>query len=218
MLSYPDGRKLTGLRGNRNSHRKCARRTLRNYEADIVVLRDCVAQNRDADFVKRLALTDQKFLSLTLSSLWNCMPGLAGFICRSKAVVITAFCSSPVSLARLSVKVSAMRKLISRGDCSAEQRRAGSAGDDSGQFFLFCFLKCGVGFYPWPAFDDSMTRRRFVSYHFKLRASDNTSLENSRTIKLSSAGCCQTNCPETYQGLLSMPRNRCFAVSFARMQ
>jgi len=36
-------------------------------------------------------------------------PGLAGSICRSKAVVLTAFCFSPVRLARLSVIVSAMR-------------------------------------------------------------------------------------------------------------
>src|SRR5260370_41339384 len=40
------------------------------------------------------------------------MPGLAGLSCRSKAVVLTAFCSSPVSLARLPVKVSAMRNSI----------------------------------------------------------------------------------------------------------
>src|SRR6476469_6974210 len=65
-----------------------------------------------------LTLTDQKFLSLALSSLWKLIPGLAGFIWRSKAVVFTAFCSSPVSLARLSVKVSAMRNSIkSSGSC-----------------------------------------------------------------------------------------------------
>jgi hypothetical protein len=34
---------------------------------------------------------------------------------RSKAVVLTAFCSSPVRRARLSVKDSAMRKFIGRG-------------------------------------------------------------------------------------------------------
>ena len=38
------------------------------------------------------------------------MLGCAGFSCRSNAVVFTDFCSSPVSLARLSVKVSAIRK------------------------------------------------------------------------------------------------------------
>lgn len=53
--------------------------------------------------------TDQKFLSFALSSLWKLKPGLAGLICKSNAVVLTAFCSSPVKLARLSVKVSAMR-------------------------------------------------------------------------------------------------------------
>ena len=56
--------------------------------------------------------TDQKFLSLALSSLCRLMPGLTGFICKSKAVVLTSFCSSPVSRARLSVKVSEMRKSI----------------------------------------------------------------------------------------------------------
>ena len=54
--------------------------------------------------------TNQKFLSFALSSLWKLRPGLAGFIWRSKAVVFTSFCSSPVRRARLSVKVSAMRK------------------------------------------------------------------------------------------------------------
>src|SRR4051812_3026736 len=56
--------------------------------------------------------TDQKFLSFALSSLWNFIPGLAGLSCRSKAVVLTAFCSSPVRRARLSVKVSAIRKFM----------------------------------------------------------------------------------------------------------
>src|ERR1700730_3858548 len=56
--------------------------------------------------------TDQKFLSFALSSLWKLMPGLAGLSCRSNAVVLTAFCSSPVSRARLSVKVSAIRSSI----------------------------------------------------------------------------------------------------------
>src|SRR5262245_4188750 len=62
--------------------------------------------------MSRLTRTDQKFLSFTLSSLWKLMPGFAGLSCRSKAVVLTAFCSSPVSRAKLSVKVSAMRKSI----------------------------------------------------------------------------------------------------------
>ena len=44
-----------------------------------------------------LTRTDQKFLSRALSSLWKLMPGLAGLICKSNAVVLTAFCSSPVS-------------------------------------------------------------------------------------------------------------------------
>ena len=57
-----------------------------------------------------LTRTDQNRLSLALASLWKPMPELTGLSCRSKAVVLTAFCSSPVSRARLSVKVSAMRK------------------------------------------------------------------------------------------------------------
>src|SRR5436190_23319633 len=57
-----------------------------------------------------LTRTDQKFLSFARSSLWNFIPGLAGLSWRSKAVVFTAFCSSPVRRARLSVNVSAMRK------------------------------------------------------------------------------------------------------------
>src|SRR4051794_29135208 len=40
------------------------------------------------------------------------MPGFAGLSCRSKAVVLTAFCSSPVSRARLSVNVSAIRNCV----------------------------------------------------------------------------------------------------------
>ena len=54
----------------------------------------------------------QKFLSLARSSLWKLIPGLGGFICRPKAVVFTTFCSSPVSLARLSMQVSAIRNCI----------------------------------------------------------------------------------------------------------
>src|SRR5688572_24722703 len=57
-----------------------------------------------------LTRTDQKSLSFALSSRWNCIPGLAGLICRSNAVVLTSFCSSLVNRARLSVNVSAMRK------------------------------------------------------------------------------------------------------------
>src|ERR1051325_7870286 len=59
--------------------------------------------------ISAFTLTDQKFLSFALSRRWNCIPGAAGSICKSKAVVFTAFCSSPVSRARLSVKVSAIR-------------------------------------------------------------------------------------------------------------
>src|SRR3970282_1086097 len=59
-----------------------------------------------------LTRTDQKFLSFGLLSLWNCIPVFAGLSCRSKAVVLTAFCSSPFRRARLSVKVSAMRKSV----------------------------------------------------------------------------------------------------------
>ena len=64
-----------------------------------------------------LTRTDQKFESFARSSLWNDRPGDDGFIWRSKAVVFTAFCSCPVNRARLSVKVSAMRKSISALDC-----------------------------------------------------------------------------------------------------
>src|SRR5437868_13974225 len=59
-----------------------------------------------------LTRTDQKFLSFALSSLWKLMPGLAGLSCRSNAVVLTAFCSSPARRARLSVNVSAIRNSI----------------------------------------------------------------------------------------------------------
>ena len=44
--------------------------------------------------------------------LYDRMPGLAGFNCRSNALVLTAFCSSPVNFARLSVNVSAIRNCI----------------------------------------------------------------------------------------------------------
>src|ERR1700730_6445304 len=56
-----------------------------------------------------LTRTDQKFLSLVLSSLWKLRPGWAGLSCKSNAVVLTAFCSSPVRRSRLSVNVSAIR-------------------------------------------------------------------------------------------------------------
>src|SRR5258708_1187275 len=49
------------------------------------------------------------------------MPGLAGSSCRSKAVVLTAFSSSPVTRASLSVKVSAMRNSTWRPWSSASR-------------------------------------------------------------------------------------------------
>ena len=62
--------------------------------------------------ISLLTRTDQKFLSFALSSLWKLIPAPDGSIWRSMAVVFTAFCSSPVRRARLSVKVSEMRKFI----------------------------------------------------------------------------------------------------------
>jgi hypothetical protein len=50
-----------------------------------------------------LTRTDQKPLSLDFASLWKLIPGLAGLIWRSKAVVFAAFCSSPESRDKLSV-------------------------------------------------------------------------------------------------------------------
>jgi len=47
-----------------------------------------------------------------LSRRWKLIPGFAGLIWRSKAVVFTAFCSSPFTRERLSVKESAMRNCI----------------------------------------------------------------------------------------------------------
>ena len=58
----------------------------------------------------------QKLGSRARSSRWNCNPGRDGSIWRSKAVVLAAFCSSPFSLARLSLKVSAMRKSMTAVD------------------------------------------------------------------------------------------------------
>jgi hypothetical protein len=55
-------------------------------------------------------------LSLAFSIRWKLNPGLAGFIWRSKAAVLTAFCSSPVNRARLSVNVSAIRRRCVQND------------------------------------------------------------------------------------------------------
>ena len=59
------------------------------------------------DTLQRLGITGAD-LSLARSTRWNCRPGCAGLTCRSNAV-FAARCSSPVSFARLSVNVSAMR-------------------------------------------------------------------------------------------------------------
>src|SRR5713226_878930 len=74
-----------------------------------------------------LTRTDQKFLSFTLSSLWKLMPGLEGLSCRSNAVVLTAFCSSPVRRARLSVNVSAIRNSTGVSMLSELQHTASDA-------------------------------------------------------------------------------------------
>jgi len=69
----------------------------------------------------RLTRTDQKLASFARSSLWSCMPGEVDSELwlvdswRSKDVVFTAFCSSPVRRERLSVKVSEMRKSMPAG-------------------------------------------------------------------------------------------------------
>jgi hypothetical protein len=65
--------------------------------------------------MSELTRTDQKLLSLARSSLWKLSPGRVGSTWRSKAVVFTAFCSSPVRRARESVKESAMRKVMGAG-------------------------------------------------------------------------------------------------------
>ena len=63
--------------------------------------------------ISRLTRIDQKcLLCLARSSLWNCMPAFTGSSCKSKAVIFTAFCSSPVSFERLPVNVSEMRNSI----------------------------------------------------------------------------------------------------------
>ena len=62
--------------------------------------------------ISAVTRTDQKCLSLARSSLWKLQARAAGSTWRSKAVVLTAFCSSPVSRARLSVNVSAIRNCI----------------------------------------------------------------------------------------------------------
>src|SRR6516164_9516392 len=59
-----------------------------------------------------LTRTEQKFGSRGRSSRWKRRPGLERFNCRSNAVVLTAFCSAPVSRTRLAVKVSAIRNSI----------------------------------------------------------------------------------------------------------
>ncbi len=58
-----------------------------------------------------LTRTDQKLLSLAAESLWNCIPGLAGFSWRSKAVVLAAFCSSTVRRVRQSMNESGDEEL-----------------------------------------------------------------------------------------------------------
>ena len=75
---------------------------------DTVVLRQGPVQRT----VTVPARTDQKCLSLECSMRCRLILGCAGFSCKSKAVVLTAFCSSLDRRARLSVKVSAMRKSI----------------------------------------------------------------------------------------------------------
>ena len=65
------------------------------------------------------------------------MPGLTGLSCKSKAVVLASFCSSPVNRPRLAVKVSAIRNSIHSSACnsfpilphpSPPRRRGGNNG------------------------------------------------------------------------------------------
>jgi hypothetical protein len=59
-----------------------------------------------------LTRIDQKFGSFDLSIRWNCKPGAAGFICKSKTVSFTAFCSRAESRLNADWKLSAMQNLI----------------------------------------------------------------------------------------------------------
>ena len=68
-----------------------------------------------------------------LSSLWKLMPGLAGLSLRSKALVLTAFCSSPVNRTRLSVNVSAIRNSNSVHGSSRDNPPMRLAGDGCDQ-------------------------------------------------------------------------------------
>lgn len=62
--------------------------------------------------ISRLTRIDQKFLSLTRSGLWKLKPGLVWLIFRSKAVVLTAFCSPPVNLDKVVMIVAAIMNCI----------------------------------------------------------------------------------------------------------
>ena len=76
--------------------------------------------------MSRLTRADQKPLSFAPSTRCSFSPGRAGSICRSNAAVLTAFCSSPVSFPRLSVKVSAMRNSM---PYTAKQKSCSSKRD-----------------------------------------------------------------------------------------
>src|SRR5712691_9683642 len=92
-----------------------------------------------------LTRTDQNRLSLALASLWKPMPELTGLSCRSKAVVLTDFCSSPVSRARLSVKVSAIRKSMGSGHSCLEPNQLARFRDALSPFDLQGFAERRIG-------------------------------------------------------------------------
>src|SRR5690606_32795500 len=91
-----------------------------------------------------LTRTDQKLLSLALSSLWKLMPGLAGLSCRSNTVVLTDFCSSPVkrrgqvSRQRRGILLTTDKRRIS---VSADTQHNGAIGTSLADARLL----------PWPA-------------------------------------------------------------------
>lgn len=78
------------------------------------------------------------------------MPGLAGFNCKSEAVVLTSFCSSPVKLPRLSVKVSTMWNSIRETTKSSNQAQDSvTEFSEAGGLVLLCVHVARDSFCPF---------------------------------------------------------------------
>src|SRR6266542_7062078 len=157
------------------------------------------------------------------------MPGSAGLSCRSKAVVLTAFCSSPVSRVRLSVNVSAMRNSTILPARSAQAvsvvngcRRLGTEDvgmlcNEGSLFLPFGLPQLRVGCRPCPTDDIRVPWWRLARDRVQFSRSDVPGLNDGRSMQCPLAnGVFASDLPECVRRLATVTEDGGSAVPGTR--